>query len=179
MVLETISSLFSTLGTAANTAKAFQDLLKQRKGEARLLLEELKKNSTLCWLVVEREVEPVKVIPQFSVKAYDRLLEAGYNFNKLAAPRKRIIQGDDRLQDSDLASFIGKDVANLVEGIYDRIKEMRLIFQIDPNNERIDWNRRIINLHKRILLLMFHLRGWSHGRLPPPPPSSPPGLTPQ
>jgi hypothetical protein len=46
-----------------------------------------------------------------------------------------------------------------VEGIYDRIKEVQLIFQVDPVNRNIDWNRRIINLNKRILLLMTHLRG--------------------
>lgn len=158
MVLETIASLFSTLGSAASTAKAFTKLLQNRKGEARLLLEELKKNSTLSWLVVERSVEPQKVIPQFSTRVYDRLLEKNFNFNDLT-PRKKILQGNASLKDSDLASFIGKDVENLIEGIYDRIKELELIFQVDPANPRIDWNRRIINIHKRILLLMVHLKG--------------------
>jgi len=158
MVLETIASLFSTFGSAASTAKAFTELLQNRKGEARLLLEELKKNSTLSWLAVERSVEPQKVIPQFSTKAYDRLLEKNFHFNDLS-PRKKILQGNADLKDSDLSSFIGKDVENLVESIYDRIKELLLIFQVDPTNQRIDWNRRIINIHKRILLLMVHLRG--------------------
>ena len=157
MVLETIASLFSTLGTAAKTTKAFQELLQNKKGETRLLLEELKKNSTLSWLVVEREVAPQKVIPQLSTNAYDRLLAKNYNFNELS-PKKRILQGYASLEDSDLSSFINKDVAALVEGIYDRIKELQLIFQVDPGNARIDWYRRIINVHKRILLLMFHLR---------------------
>ena len=157
MVLETIASLFSTLGSAASTAKAFSKLLQNRKGETRLLLEELKNNSTLTWLAVERAVEPQKVIPKFSTKAYDRLLEKNFNFNDLS-PRKKILEGNTGLKDSDLASFIGKDVQNLVESIYDRIKELLLIFQVDPTNARIDWNRRIINIHKRILLLMVHLR---------------------
>jgi len=158
MVLETIASLFSTLGSAASTAKAFTKLLQNRRGEARLLLEEVKKNSTLSWLVVEQSVEPQKVIPQFSTRVYDRLLEKNFNFNDLT-PRKKILQGNASLKDSDLASFIGKDVENLIEGIYDRIKELELIFQVDPANPRIDWNRRIINIHKRILLLMVHLKG--------------------
>jgi hypothetical protein len=161
MVLQTISTLFSTLGTAASTAKAFTELLQNRKGEARLLLEELKKDSTLSWLVVARQVEPQKVIPKLSTKAYDRLLEKNFNFNDLS-PKKKKILGTSTLQDSDLSSFIGKDVANLVEGIYDRIKEMQLIFEVDPTNTRINWDRRIINLHKRILLLMTHLRRTSH-----------------
>ena len=159
MALETIGTLFSALSTAANTAKVFRELLANKKGETRLLLEELKKNSTLSWLVVERESEPLKIIPQLSTKAYDRLLEKGFNFNDLSAKKK--VRGNSDLEDSDLASFIGKDVATLVEGIYDRIKEMQLVLEVDPDNQRIDWNRRVINLHKRILLLMFHLRGYT------------------
>jgi len=160
--MATLATLFSTLGTAANTTQAFKELLANKKGEARLLLEELKRDSTLSWLVVNREVEPKKIIPQLSTKAYDRLLEANYNFNNLVSLKKRIVQGEARFEDSDLASFVGKDVANLVEAIYDRIKEMKVIFEVDPDDERIDWNRRVINLHKRILLLMFHLKGWTN-----------------
>lgn len=159
MALETISTLFASLGTAASTLKAFSELISSNRGEARILLEELKRNATLSWLGVEREVEPQKIIPQLSTKAYDRLIEKNFDFNHLS-PRKKIIKGNARLEDSDLSSFIGKDVANLIEGIYDRIKEMQLIFEVDPANERIDWNRRILNLNKRILLLMSHLRGW-------------------
>ncbi len=162
MALETIGTLFTTLNTAANTTKVFKELLANKKGQVRLLLEELKKNSTLLWLAVKREVEPRKIVPQLSTKAYDRLLEENYNFNKLTSVGKRMVKGGARFEDSDLASFIGKDVANLVEGIYDRIKEMQVIFQVDPKNKRIDWNRRVINLHKRILLLMFHLKGWTN-----------------
>ena len=43
MVMATLSTLFSTLGTAANTTKAFKELLANKKGEERLLLEELKR----------------------------------------------------------------------------------------------------------------------------------------
>jgi hypothetical protein len=90
-------------------------------------------------------------------KAYDRLLEKNFNFNDLS-PKKKKVQGTASLKNSDLAPFLGRDVALLVEGIYDRIKEMQTILKVDPGNTRIDWDRRVINLHKRILLLMLHLR---------------------
>ena len=112
--------------------------------------------------MVNREVEPKKIILQLSTKAYDQLLEENYNFNNLVSSSKRMVKGDARFEDSDLSSFIGKDVSNLVEAIYDRIKEMKVIFEVDPDDESIDWNRRVINLHKRILLLMFHLKGWTN-----------------
>ena len=159
MVIETLSTLFSTLGTATSTAKVFKELIGNNRGDARILLEELKRNDTLCWLAADREVGVKKIIPQLSTKTYDQLLEKNFDLNKLS-PKKKIISGNSRLQDKDLSSFIGKDIANLVEGIYDRIKEMQLIYQVDPKNKRINWNRRIVNLHKRILLLMAHLKGW-------------------
>ncbi len=107
-------------------------------------------------------VEPKKIIPQLSTRAYDHLLEENYNFNNLVSSNKRLVKGGTQFDDSDLSSFIGKDVSNLVDAIYDRIKEMKVIFEVDPDDERIDWNRRVINLHKRILLLMFHLKGWTN-----------------
>jgi hypothetical protein len=159
MVIETLSTLFSTLGTATSTARIFKELIGNNRGDARILLEELKRNDTLCWLAADREVRVQKIIPQLSTKTYDQLLEKNFDLNKLS-PGKKIVTGNSRLQDKDLSSFIGKDIANLVESIYDRIKEMQLIHQVDPKNKRINWNRRIVNLHKRILLLMAHLKGW-------------------
>ncbi|MCJ7434765.1 MAG: hypothetical protein MUO77_14865 [Anaerolineales bacterium] len=159
MVIETLSTLFSTLGTATSTAKVFKELIGNNRGDARILLEELKRNDTLCWLAADREVDAKKIIPQLSTKIYDQLLEKNFDLNKLS-PKKKIITGNSRLQDKDLSSFIGKDIANLMESIYDRIKEMHLIYQVDPQNKRINWDRRVVNLHKRILLLMAHLKGW-------------------
>jgi len=160
MVLDSLGPLFSTLGSAASTAQAFKHLIQSNKGEARLLMEELKKNATLCWLAAEREVQPPAIIGQLTTVAYDRLLAKGFDFKKLSPKRKKIprLAG---LESSDLSSFIGKDVGALLESIYDRIKEMQLIQQVDPANKRINFNRRILNLHKRILLLMSHLRGWT------------------
>lgn len=159
MAVETISTIIGIFGNALNTAAAFTQLIQTSKGEPRVLLEELKKNNTLCWLVTNRESKPAKIIPKLSVKTYNKLLEKGFDFNKIS-PKKKIVKGHPRLKDKDLAPFIGKDVANLVVGIYDRINEMQTILDADPTNKRIDFKRRMYNLHKRILLLMAHLTGW-------------------
>jgi hypothetical protein len=156
-MLESISTAFSSLSTAANTAKVFKELLKNKKGDSRALLEELKENLGLCWLVAERDTDPMKVVPELATIEYDRLLREGFDFNQLNKTRK-IIKGDPRLSSSDLSSFIGRDIAHLVEGIYDRIKELKRIHRVDKENPRIDWQRRVYNLHKRILLLMLHLQ---------------------
>ena len=160
MAIESFSTLISIFGNALNTATAFSELIRTNKGETRILLDELKKNNTLCWLVTNGKSKPTNIIPKLSVKTYTRLLEKGFDFNRLS-PKKKIVKGHPRLKNSDLSAFIGKDVANLVVGIYDRINEMQTILDADPTNQHINWDRRMINLHKRILLLMAHLRGWT------------------
>jgi hypothetical protein len=160
MAVESLSTLMSILGNVTSSAAAFTELIKKNRGETRILLEELKKNNTLCWLVTNGKSKPTTVIPKLSVQAYSRLLEKGFDFNRLS-PRKKIVKGHPRLKNSSLSAFIGKDVANLVVGIYDRINEMQTILDADPANPHINWDRRMINLHKRILLLMAHLRGWT------------------
>jgi len=88
MAVETISTIISVFGNALNTASAFTELVRTNKGEARVLLEELKKNNTLCWLVTNRESKSTKIIPKLSVKTYSRLLEKGFDFNKLSMVRE-------------------------------------------------------------------------------------------
>jgi hypothetical protein len=160
MAVETISTIIGIFGNALNTASTFTDLIRTNKGEARVLLEELKKNNTLCWLVTNRESKSTRIIPKLSVKTYARLLEKGFDFNRIS-PKKKIVKGHLRLKDKDLSAFIGRDMARLVEGIYDRINELQIIFDADPKNKHIDWDRRMLNLHKRILLLMANLGGWA------------------
>ena len=160
MAIDSISTIVGIFGNAINTASAFTELIRTKRGEPRVLLEELKKNNTLCWLVTDRETKAVKIIPKLSAKTYSKLLENGFDFNKIS-PNKKIVKGHPRLKDKDLSAFVGSDVAKLTEAIYDRINELQTNFDADPRNKRIDWERRMLNLHKRILLLMAHLRGWA------------------
>lgn len=154
-MIESIPAIFSGLSSAASTAKEFRELLRGKKGDTRALLEEVKKNLSLCWMVVERDTELARIIPELTTLEYDRLLRAGFNFNSLS--RKKI-QGSPRLAESDLSSFIGKETKDLVENIYDKIKTLKLIYRVDEDNPRIRWRRRIVNVHRRMLLLMEHLR---------------------
>jgi hypothetical protein len=82
-------------------------------------------------------------------------LKTNFDFNSL---KKQRISGDERIEKSDLASFLGKETASLVENIYDRIKELRRIYRVDKDNPKVRWRVRIINLQKRILLLLWHLK---------------------
>jgi len=156
-MIESISVLFSGLASAAKTAEVVQGLLRRRRGDTRVLLEEVKENLGLCWAVIEYGVDPMEVIPRLATVEYDRLLREGFNFNRLG--RRKRIRGSKRLARSDLSPFIGKETADLVESIYDRVKELKRLYRVCRDNPRINWRRRIINLLKRMLLLVEHVRG--------------------
>jgi hypothetical protein len=154
-MIESIQSVFSTIATAASTLKTFRELLKGKKGDTRALLEELKENAGLCWLVMEMDTDPMKIINELRAEEYDRLLKTNFDFNSL---KKQRISGDERIGKSDLSSFLGKRTTILVENIYDRIKDLKRIYRVDKENPKVRWGVRIINLQKRILLLLWHLK---------------------
>ncbi len=153
-MIESITSLFSTLSTAAKTAKAIQKVMSNVDGDQRALLEEIKENAGLCWLVTKREVAPKRIVNELLTCEYDRLLKTDFDFNQL---KRKKIRASERYKQSDLKYFVDKSTAYLIVNIYDRIKELKRIHRIDENLDRIRWNIRINNLHKRILLLLEHL----------------------
>jgi hypothetical protein len=154
-VLQSIRTLFGFATSGLRVGQEVARLLRQRRGEARALLEELKANQDLCAMVLEEGSDPMKVIPALQTSQYDRLLASGFDFDSL---RGSPIAAYGALERSDLASFIGKGSGYLVEDIYDKTKELERRFRLDRDNARIDWRRRIINLYKRMLLLIHHLR---------------------
>ena len=154
-MIEELSAISKGIALAESTRKAILELLKGKKGDARAIIEEVKENLILCWLVVERGTDPAKVIPELAISDYDRILKAGFNFNTL---QKKKIRRSKQLEASDLAFLIGNETDYLLVNIYDKIKELRLIYKVDRKNPTIRWRMRIINLHRRMLLLIKHLQ---------------------
>ena len=152
---EELSALFAGLSSAAQTVKVLKELLKGTKGDRRALLEELKGNLTLCWMVVEKGTAPEKAIPEFSTSEYDRLIKEDFNFNSL---QKKKIRRSARLEASDLAFLIGQKTDVLVINVYDKVKALKQFHEVDKANTKIRWRLRIINLHRRMLLLIKHLQ---------------------
>lgn len=152
---ESIVVIFKTLATAAKTLEAFKALLRGKKGDTRALLEEIKGNARLCWLVIERDTAPLKIVPELATTEYDRILRTAFRFNSI---KRKKVQSFKELEESELSSFIGKETADLIENIYDKIKALKQIYRVDRNNPKIRWRRRVISLQKRILLLMKHLK---------------------
>ena len=149
-----IKTVLSSLPLAVDTIETIVELVQKRKGDERLLLEEMKENLRLCRLVVEQGTAPMKIVPRLSTLEYDRILGTPFNFNRL---KKGKIRSTKKLASSDLSSFIGKRTADLIVNIYDRVKDLKTTYDVDRYNASIQWYRRIVNLRRRILLLMWHL----------------------
>lgn len=137
--------------SAAKAMASFDAFRKNRKGDARALIEELKANSRLCFRVISDGVSPETVIPHFVITEFDRLNKAGFNFNLLQRSRIPHFPG---IEKTDLASWTDKTTEALIVNIYDKIKNVQSIHQFASGNASV--RRRIINIHKRILLLLRH-----------------------
>jgi hypothetical protein len=149
-----LESLIAALGGAITTAKAmasFDAFRKGRKGDARALIEELKENSRLCFHVANDGVELSRVIPKFSTIEFDRLNKAGFDFNALKRGKIPEFSG---IAQTDLTSWPGKTTGQLVNSIYEKIKNVRSIYEFKPESATL--RRRLLNIHKRILLLLRH-----------------------
>ena len=154
-MLENISSILKSIATMYSGLKAFSDMRAKTRGDARSLVEELKENSRLCWLILEEDVGIEKIIPQLSYAEFDRLNTAGFDFDAL---KRKKIRNYPQLNKSDLASWAGKSTHALIENIYDKIKELKTTYKYSPQSEKYRWKARIINIQKRILLLVNHLK---------------------
>lgn len=153
-MLESLVSAFQGLVTAARAMASFDALRKGRKGDVRALIDELRENSRLCFRVVSDGVDHRAVIPRFSTAAFDRLNHAGFDFDTLQPRRIERLPG---LAATDLAAWPGKRTSELIENIYEKIKELRSLHEFRPDGA---FNRRrLINIHKRILLLLRHAGG--------------------
>ena len=153
-MLESFLPALQGLLTTAKAMASFDALRKGRKGDVRALIEELKENTRLCFRVLNDGVDPGRVVPRFSTVEFDRLNKSGFNFNALKSSKIPPYAG---IEKTDLASWPGKTTAELVENIYDKIKSLKSLHEFKPEDPTI--RRRIINVHKRLLLLLQHARG--------------------
>jgi len=154
-MLENVPGILKSIATMYSGLNAFSDMRAKTRGDARSLVEELKENSRLCWLVIEEDVGVEKIIPQLSHKEFDRLNKAGFDFDVL---KRKKIRKYPQVDKSDLASWSGKSTYALIENIYDKIKDLKTTYKYSSHSEKHRWKARIINIQKRILLLVKHLK---------------------
>ena len=150
-----IPAALKSMASAGAALREFADWRKRAKGDARALVGELRDNLLYLDMVARDGVPLAEVIGKLSVGEFRRLERSGYNFNALKRGR---IASYSSLQGTDLASWTGKSTEDLVVSIYAKINELKIRYPHVAAHSRYRWNVRVINVRKRIWLLLRHMR---------------------
>ena len=119
----TIPTILKSLASAGAAIKELAAWRKRSKGDARMLIGELKDNLTYLDMVAEDGVPLGDVIKKVSNSEYRRLAATDYNFNAL---KRGKIARYPSFKGSELASWAGKSTEDLVESIYDKLNQLKL-----------------------------------------------------
>ena len=157
-MLEWIPAALKGVDSFEKTIKTLSALIKGKKGAKRAFLDEIRHNSTVCWLYLNRDADLAQVISELRHDIYDQLSVQGFDFNAL---KKGKIESHRSLKKSDLKYFIGKTTEDLVGIIYQRIKDLKLTYKLSSDNAKNRFPVRVRNIQKRILLLLRHMRSKS------------------
>lgn len=110
-------------------------------------LDELKQNTQLCELVLKHSADPKVEGRKLKREAYRTLRSQGYNFTKI---KKGVIPSYESTQGTDVAFLSGKTLEQALANISDRIQDLQTICDSTASLERIDLQRRFLNLAKRL-----------------------------
>ena len=124
------------------------------RGDSRAIIGELKDNLSYLDMVATDNVPLGDVAEKLSVVEYKRLSKEGFNFNKL---KKSKISKYPSLKGTDLEIWSGKDTEELVISIYEKINDIKIRFPHVGTGKKYRWGVRVINIRKRIWLLLKHV----------------------
>ena len=154
-MVEWIPVALKGVDTFEKMGKTLSTLIKGKKGAKRAILNEIRHNSTVCWLYLSRDADLAKVISELKHDIYDELSAQGFDFNSL---KKGKIKSHPSLKRSDLKNLIEKSTEDLVDIIYQRIKDLKLTYKLSSDNPKNRFPVRVRNIQKRILLLIRHMK---------------------
>jgi len=151
-----IPAALAALSPVGNAAQALAAWRRRTRGDARSLVDELSNNLRYLDLVAEDDVPLAEVAGKLSTTEYDRLLKDGYRFKSL---KRKKIEPMSSLDNTDLASWQGKETEELVFAIYDKFKTLIVKFPYTSDKPKYRWGVRVNNIRKRIWLLLRHVEG--------------------
>ncbi len=145
-------SIFSSAGTAL---QALVEWRKSARGDARAIVMELEDNYIYLKMVVFDGVPLEKVVQDLTTAEYKRLAHEGYNFNNL---KRQKIQGDPSFAGTQMVSWVGKSTEELIDSIYKKINEFKILYPHNKDSDKYRWNVRVKNIIKLIWLLLKHVQ---------------------
>jgi hypothetical protein len=149
-----IPAILKSLSTTGAAAKVFTSWRRTARGNTRSLISELKDNLTYLDMVSDDGVPLDDIVGKISVTEFKRLSKEGFNFNTL---KRAKIEPHSSLENTDLASWPGKETALLIESIYEKIIDLQLRYPHLKDNPKYRWPARVQNIRKRIWLLLKHV----------------------
>ena len=145
----------SVIRETRNSLITVGEIKKRAKGDCRELLKEIKENSRYLWLALDGHISLAEAIAELSSEVYDRLSSEGLDFNLV---QKRKISKKYKLKGTALEYWQGKNTEALVVNIYDKISDIKHVLPLAENSTKIRLRVRAINIQKRIVLLLRHIR---------------------
>jgi hypothetical protein len=144
-------SILAILGkTSVDAVFGVADKRSRGKGLVADFIDELKKNTLLCELVLKHSADPKEEGKKLGREAYRALRSQGYNFAKI---KKGEVPSYVSIQGTDVAFLSGKTLDEAMTNISDRIHELQTICDSSASLERIDFKRRFNNLAKRFAVV--------------------------
>jgi len=150
----TIPTAIKALSASGSALKNISVWWNKSKGDTRALIGELKDNLSYLDMVANDGVDLGEIVEKIDAEEFKRLSREGFNFNKLKTSK---ITKYPSLLGTDLSSWGGKETTDLIESIYEKINDLKIRFPHVSNNEKYRWGVRVINIRKRIWLLLRHV----------------------
>ena len=123
----------------------------KRSGKAASLVDELKRNATICRLVVKCDGDPIQRGRKLSLATYRQLRDGGYPFDKV---KKGPIPNYTTMQGTSVEFLAGKTLADALGNISDRILEIQVICETEDQPNHTDLKRRFQNLAQRLAVVI-------------------------
>ena len=151
-----VPEALNVFNSAGKALQVMVDWRKRARGDSRAIVMELEENYTYLRMVAFDEVPLGDVIQDIATAEYKRLAHEGYNFNNLSRHK---IKHDPSFEGTQMATWIGKSTEDLIDSIYKKINELKIIYPHNKDNEKYRWGVRVQNIIKQIWLLLKHVQG--------------------
>jgi len=154
-MIKSLPSILQIILEATKQAGYWKALRRKRSGDASVLIDEIKNNLRFCKLVLEDGQDINDVFDLLSTEEFDRLRREGFDFKPLSS---RKITKYKSLESTDLAYWGGKTTRELTISIYDKVKDIQVLYPRAKYSKKRRWKVRVLNIQKRILLLLKHVK---------------------
>ncbi|MDY6826627.1 MAG: hypothetical protein SVV67_05555 [Bacillota bacterium] len=136
----TIPAALKAVESAKDALLALAEWKRKNRGNARALILEIEDNYRYLRMVAFDEVALNDIVDSLSVDEYKRLVREGFDINQL---KKKKIKDDPSFKNSQFYSWVGKSTEELVDSIYSKIANLKILYPHNKANKKYRWGVRI------------------------------------